>query len=412
MKLALVTQHFAPRFEGGTELVVRAQARELARLGYEVRVVAGSDRRHQGVDVEVESVDGLAVHFVPRTDQEPYDFGLVRPRVARIVRELVSDAELVHVHHWATLHGALVRELAADRPVVLTLHDLFTSCPRFFRLPHPSVPRCPERGEFMTCARCCAPDAPGLGLEESERALRARHASFQAELAAAAFLVVPSRSHAKRLLQHVDLEPEKLAVVPHGLCAPLERVAQAWTGSGKLRVLHLGHRALAKGVLDLVRALAALPDPSRVELLCLGSEVEGDFDASLRREARGFALTFLGGYERDALAARLREAGGAHLAALPSRAFESYGLVVDEALALGLPTWVSDRGAPKERVGEAGRVLPAADPLAWSRAFAEVLADPARLERQRRAIPERLPSALDACRTLDEIYRALALEAR
>jgi glycosyltransferase involved in cell wall biosynthesis len=412
VKLALVTQQFAPRFEGGTELVVRAQARELARLGHEVRVIAGTDRLHGSADVESETVDGLSVRFVPRTSAEPYDFALERPRVARIVRELVAGAELVHVHHWATLHGALVRDLGSVRPVVVTLHDLFTSCPRFFRLHHPSVPRCPERGEFMTCARCCAPDAPGLALEESERALRARQDSFQAELDAAAALVVPSRSHAKRLLQHVDLETEKLTVVPHGLAAPLERVGQDWGGAGKLRVLHLGHRSHAKGVLDLVQALAALPDPARVELLLLGSEVEAEFDASLRREARGVAVKFLGGYERDTLATRVRDAGGAHLAALPSRAFESYGLVVDEALALGLSTWVSDRGAPKERVGDAGRVLPAADPLAWSRAFAEVLADPARLERERRAIPERLPTAAEAARALDEIYRSLALETR
>ena len=50
MKLVLLTQHHAPHFEGGTESVVRAQARELALMGHDVRVVSGTDRAHEGTD--------------------------------------------------------------------------------------------------------------------------------------------------------------------------------------------------------------------------------------------------------------------------------------------------------------------------------------------------------------------------
>jgi glycosyltransferase involved in cell wall biosynthesis len=76
-------------------------------------------------------------------------------------------------------------------------------------------------------------------------------------------------------------------------------------------------------------------------------------------------------------------------------------------MALGLPVWVSDRGAPKERVGRAGRVLAAEDASAWTRALSEILADPAALERERLALPAHVRTAADAVRELEELYLSL-----
>ena len=89
--------------------------------------------------------------------------------------------------------------------------------------------------------------------------------------------------------------------------------------------------------------------------------------------------------------------------------------MVDEALALGLPAWVSERGAPAERLatwGLPGRVLPAGDPLAWAEALRSVLAAPHTLFAERTRIPESLPTATDAARMLEGCYeRALARSA-
>ena len=67
----------------------------------------------------------------------------------------------------------------------------------------------------------------------------------------------------------------------------------------------------------------------------------------------------------------------------------------------------SDRGAPRERVGRAGRVLPAEDAGAWTRALAAVLADPAELECERAALPARVRTSTDAARELDALYARL-----
>jgi glycosyltransferase involved in cell wall biosynthesis len=413
VQVLLFAPHFAPEFEGGTEGVVRAQARELAARGHDVRIVTGSDRPWGGGEVVRDHVDGLEVAFLPRPPAEPYDLDLVRPRLAAQVAALLGSAELFHVHHWSTLHSGLVRQLAVHGPVVVTLHDLFTTCPLFFRLPPDPAVRCPEPGEYESCARCVAPFGP-WSHEDLLAGFRRRASWIAEELAAASALVVPSRSLAERLAPFVGLDPARTTVVPHGLSRPLERVVtEPWNPSGPLRMLFLGHRSEVKGLLLAVRALAALPAPARArcELVLLGEALDPAHDERLRQEAGDLALTFAGAFEHAGLAERVRGLGPLHLGLFPSLAWESYGLVPDELWALGLPVWVGDRGAPQERVGAAGRILPVADAAAsvpaWSRAFAEVLAQPELLEHERRAIPGASREAREAVLELEALYGRL-----
>lgn len=410
MKLALLTQHFAPHFEGGTEALVRAQARVLADEGHDVLVVAGTDRPHAGADVEVASVDGLAVRFVPRLPAEPYDLVLERPRVAALVRDLVADRDLVHVHHHSTLHGALVRDAAADgRPVVWTLHDLFATCPRFFRVPPLAQVRCGGRDELEPCVGCIEPDAGGAPPEALAAGLRARAIGFRAEVAAASLVCFPSAAHRDRVRGLVELDAKRARIVPNGLVRDLGRVVtRGWDPAEPLRVLYLGHLAAVKGLDDVVVALAALApgERERVELHCLGSEVDEGLAGRLDVAARSLAIHRHGGFTPDELEARAA-ALAPHLAVLPSRAYESYGLTLDECHALGLPTWVGDRGALAERVGSAGRVLPARDPAAWTAAFREVLAEPRVLERERLAVPAELPGPRASAHALLAEYHRL-----
>lgn len=416
MEVLLLTPHFAPHFEGGTEFVARAQARELARLGHRVRILSGTDRPHAGRDRETANIDGVEVTFLPRLPEETYDLSLERPRLGRLIEEELRGAELVHVHHWSTLPSDVVRRLARRVPVVVTLHDLFTTCPRFFRVPVGDVTKCPEPGDAIPCARCVQPDAPGLELDSLTGMIEARHRWMAEELGAAGRIVFPSLSHASNVLRFFPELTDAHRVISHGLCAAelstpddAHVTATTWTGEGRLRVLFLGHRTPLKGVGDLVASMALLSPElrARLELCLLGGEVDAGFDDDLRARAGDLRLRFLGGYRVEELRGRVAEAGGAHLAALPSRVQESYGLVLDEAQALGLPAWVSDRGAPLERVGSAGRVLPAEDPAAWAAALAEVLESPSILESERRALPGSVRSAHDAALELQALYREL-----
>ena len=404
MKIALVTSNYPPHFEGGTERVVRAQARELSALGHEVSIIAGTEFLHRGEDVEREEVDGLPVRFLPRRESEYYDIHYTRPRLVELVLQEATGADWVHVHHWFGFGFELVRSLAKNHRVAITVHDLFATCPRFFRASPVEGLRCPDRGNVEACLECVAGEIPD---GRSEALLRAdfmqRSIALDAECRAAEVLIAPSAAHALRFEELLGLAPHSVEVVGHGLCDELVRSSRlsAWDGSRPLVILHPGHRTRAKGTLDLVRALADLR-PAQVELVLAGSEVEPGFDAELDRAAGELSIRRVPTYRPEELPAVF---ASADLVALPSRAEESYGLVLDEALAVGLPVWCSDRGALSERVGSAGRVLPAENPSAWTAAFEELLGDPAQYARELAALPETMPTAKQAALRLVALFQ-------
>ena len=91
--------------------------------------------------------------------------------------------------------------------VVVTLHDAFAACPRSFRSPPDPFVTCPPATGFVPCVRCLAPDAGGLPEEALIAGLRARHASFAGELAAAAAVLAPSHFQAARMEAVLGLAP-------------------------------------------------------------------------------------------------------------------------------------------------------------------------------------------------------------
>ena len=146
---------------------------------------------------------------------------------------------------------------------------------------------------------------------------------------------------------------------------------------------------------DLLAAMAIVDD-SRLGLIVLGEATEPEHGMDLRRAAEGLDVRFEGRYDTDDLTA-LR--GRADLAIFPSRAEETFGLVVAEARALGFPVLVSDRGALPERVGGAGDVVPAADPAALAARLASLLDAPATLATWIRAAAEVSPGVISRIAT-------------
>ena len=403
MKIAIVTQYFPPDFLGGVEVVVRAHARALQARGHTLTIVSGTDQPHAGADVLEREHEGLALNVLPRHPDEPYTLELERPRLRDLTLSLVDDAELVHLHHWSTLSSDLVRGASERAPVVVSLHDLFVTCPRFFRVsPLPAL-ACPARGDFEPCARCIDPEAGDMPMASRRTGLAARARAFEAELEHAACILVPSRSHARRLAPLIGPVAERIEVLGYGHCRDLSRFSKqraGWDGARPLRVLHCGNLCREKGTLDLVQSLATLPT-GKLELVLAGRVVGPDFEADLLAAAGELALEMTGEYDERELA---RVASTCDLAAFPTRASESYGLVLDEVLSLGLPAWVSDRGAMHERLGGAGRVLPAEDCAAWSAAFFALLRNPEALEAERASVPERLTGGDERALELERVY--------
>lgn len=362
MRIALACHNFPPEFWGGTERVVLALAKALQRAGDDIVVLSGSDLPHDGRDVIEEDCDGVRVLRLRRKPDEGYGLVVRNLRLRDLVGELLQKQarDVLHIHHWSTLSGQIGRRARARGVrVVATLHDLWTTCGRFFRRPPPGI-TCPPGAERGACVPCAALslDVP---LPSLARGLRHRDREIQRELRAVQVLTAPSRFSAAAVRLHAPWSGP-IEVVPHGLLEPVaahER-AVAWDGSEPLRVGTFGNLVPDKGVAVLVEAMAGVVN---AELHLAGPFLSDAFarDVRARAAALGVRLVCHGPWRPGAA----HPASRLHVAVFPSQCQETYGLVVEEALARGVPVVVSSLGALGERIGGAGiAVQPAAGALA------------------------------------------------
>ena len=404
MKVALVAHGYPPELVGGTENVVRALAHGLARHGHEVVVVAGTLQHEQGFrrSLELDAPAGggapIRVHKIHRADLY-FDHWQksASARASLAFRDVLREEkpDVVHVHHWIRLSRDLVHRAALERiPTVVTLHDLWTTCLVTFRVR-------PESGEFCEaklapspCIRCAAqvpPRTPWLSFEAQGVALLERSADLARELELARRVLAPTRAHALAVARYLGLSPERLRlhVVPLGrdlalrAREPLAPPAQ----HEKLVLAAWGHLYRLKGADTLLRAVRALRDPARAALHFAGGEPEPAFATEVHALARGLDVTFHGPYAADAL--DRHPVSHAHAFVSGTRAHESFGLVLDEAVALGLPLVLPRSGAYAERLAEErGALFYAPGDAAGLAAVLQRLVDePGLVERLRAALP-------------------------
>lgn len=380
-----VVQGFPPESRGGVETYVEQVARAQRERGRDARVLAASP---EGRDEIVEH-DGIPVRFVPAAD--PQREHLDPEGVARDLRlhEHLdwSGARLLHVHHWSGLGQRLVRDARElGVPAWVTLHDLFSSCPFFFRL---RAELCAPRLEVETCAACAA-ERTGVPVELATTALDARRREFNAELRSAERVWVNSNSQSEYLSEVPELEGVDLQTLalPSPKLPRVQEDAQLpepYDGRRPLRVISWGGLVRGKGLHLIVEAAAELPAGS-IELTHLGPVIDPAYAEELTAKSRAcdLDLHLLGRY----LPSTLVERAPAHdLAVFPSLFLETYGYTTDEALALGLPVLVSDRGAPRERIGSRGRTFRVGDAGDLARELNRLLDDPPLLAELRSGAP-------------------------
>ncbi len=221
----------------------------------------------------------------------------------------------------------------------------------------------------------------------------------------AARVYVPTRATGEGLVRG-GLDPARLAMFPRGTDIDAFSPARAsrtmrrrMARGGDVVVLYAGRLSAEKGVLLLAdafrRAVRLRPG------LRLAIAGDGPARATLARALGDAPYRFLGVLEGDALAAAY---ASADVFCLPS-ATETFGQVVTEAAASGLPAVVLDRGGAAELVshGESGLVVEADDPTALAAAFALLHDDPGL--RARLGAGARRAAALRP--TWDEVFRDL-----
>jgi glycosyltransferase involved in cell wall biosynthesis len=228
-------------------------------------------------------------------------------------------------------------------------------------------------------------------------------------LAAATRIITTSWWTFRQLVGVYGLPPEGMHVAQPGV--DTARSAEGTTGGGAL--LCVAAVAPAKGHDVLLAALAALSSLGW-SCVCVGSlETDPGFVERLRHQVEaagiGHRVRLVGAQSGDALDQAYLNAD---LLVLASRA-ESYGMVVAEALAHGLPVVASAVGGLPEALGRApdGRVpgilVPPADQQRLTEALSHWLLEPDLRKRLRQAARERQASQVRWADTTTQVARTL-----
>ncbi len=359
MKLVLAVHGFPPEGVGGTERGAAALAELLAGAGHEVVVVAGSWLQPLAGEVarrEETTAAGVRVVRLTRPDLHFDHWHKSKSAaIAAAWRELLQRERpaVVHVLHWLRLSRDLVQIAAQEGfPAIVSLNDSFVSCPLVFRVEPAGGTVCTKDHGPLACVPCAgrvAPRTPWVPMEAAFVQLAERAQDLTRELSLARVVLAPTRTHAERQLRHLGGAAFEFDVCPPAAPAPppAPRVARASRAGRALVLGAWGELSKLKGTELLFQALDGLAD---VELRLAGPEREAGLFARLQLEHPGVRATWSGLYDAAELGSL--DVSDVHAFVSASRAPESFGLVLDEARALGLPALLPDAGAFAERGGE------------------------------------------------------------
>ncbi|MFP4422490.1 MAG: glycosyltransferase family 4 protein [Desulfococcaceae bacterium] len=201
-----------------------------------------------------------------------------------------------------------------------------------------------------------------------------------------AIITVSDRTR-RDISQEFRIPEDRFRIVPNGIDIdrfhPLPGVARV---PGRIIATTSADTPL-KGMYHLLHALAKLRRKRDLQLVVVGApRKNGGVVRLVRRLGLGAHVRFTGPISQ---AAFVREYARATLAVVPS-VYEGFGLPAGEAMACGVPVVSTTGGALPEVVGDAGLLVPPADPDALAAAIAALLDDPGRAARLGRAGFERV----------------------
>ncbi|MDG4800408.1 glycosyltransferase family 4 protein [Micromonospora sp. WMMD980] len=228
-------------------------------------------------------------------------------------------------------------------------------------------------------------------------------------LATATVVVATSEWTRRRLLERYPLDPDRVAVAPPGV----EPAPVAPATPGGTRLLCVAAVTAVKGHDVLATALAEVADLGWTCDWVGPLDRDPAFVDRVRRRLTGAGLADrvrLSGPRAGAAVAAAY--AGADLLVLPSRR-ETYGMVVTEALARGVPVLAADTGGLPATLGRApggdrpGLLVPPEDAGATAAALRRWLTDPGLRGRLRRAARQRRDTLTGWSVTVDRLATAL-----
>jgi len=407
MKIVHLIHNFPPEFRGGTEIYLHALCKEQIKAEHDVSVICGSETRKWCDNFEAGEYDGIPLQRFFRLPQgEEFTVDNYLERFEGLLIDYLENRrpDIVHLHHWMNLSNRLLSVAAeVSIPSVATLHDLYSLCPRFFMV-NTNGEACRQPCPQEDCLSCGIPSSTLDDQMKLEGEFRIRNDNFKEEFAAAGELVVPSKSHAVPFIKSGLLKKNEFRILHHGLTQAVAQPVWKLNKDKPLKVGLWGNLVHAKGVHVLLGAVKTGGEDliKNVEVHLYGDIIDPEYEEKLKVASNGLNVTFHGNFTGLALDEMCKDLD---LAVFPSLARESYSMVLDEAIALGVPVIVSDAGALPERVGKGGIVVPAGDEISLADQLLRLENDRSLLQDLSNAIRKMGFSIEDNSKEVEKIYK-------
>ncbi len=363
---------------GGAAQVAIASALALQRAGVEVDYFCAV-----GPTATAFHGSGVRVHCLGQHDvlADPDRLGaatrgLWNREASRALRSLLETCDprstVVHVHGWTKALSASVFDAIATLhiPAVTTLHEFFAACPNggFFDYQQQRI--CSRRALSADCiaTHCDARSYPQKLWRVARQAIAQRAGGVPAAMRDVIYISDLSR---RLLAPYFDS-----ATRWHFVRNPVEVEPQPRArAESHRRFLFVGRLSPEKGAEQFAAAAVAAQVPARIV---------GDGELRPRITQRWPAIESSGWLDPPAVSAEMR---ASRALVFPSLWYETQGLVVQEALAHGVPVIVADHTAACEAVldGHNGVLFRQGDVTSLVRAFARMADDVAVADLSRHA---------------------------
>ncbi|CAM3032720.1 MULTISPECIES: glycosyltransferase [Sphingomonas] len=370
---------------GGAGHAALDSYRALRAAGADVHAIAGFGERPE---VEPERFHGLGGADLRGAGTGAMLRAIYNPDAqAAVSRELAgldTDTTLIVLHQWTRYLSPAALRIASRFPTMIYMHDYFWVCPNGIYYDFTAGKPCDRRPMRR---HCLTSDCDRQGrLPKLGRLARhaVRHATTASRPSRRLFLHLSE--HAQRTIMPL-LPDQRHAVLHNPLSLPEAEPQPAPPPSYDIG--YFGRLEADKGVGLLVEALR---ETGRTGLFVGQGSLEPLLAATPGITHRPWA-------PREAMAAAMRSCG---VVVLPSLWNETWGLIVPEAMAAGVPVLVSSRAGSSELVGRfgGGHIFDPGQPGSLATMLAQMAAEPPSPTRQHAALRRFLSPERHAARIL------------
>lgn len=346
MKILYLIHQFYPEYQSGTEKFIYNIAFMTQKSGHKVKVITYSfydrsffDHEENGILWKEFIYKGIPV-LVFQFKEQPLDLhvSLVDHSSYKFAKRIIAEEapDVIHVGHPMRVHQFIKAAKEENIPVLTTLTDFFLICPRVILAPtKDSLCSGPEKGE--ACKRLCR--------ELGEKFIVDRLNAGENILNNSDVLVSPSKFLAQLFMK--EIEGLRIFINPHGMrYANIRQNQKTYTQSTPIVFGFTGYIQYHKGVQVLIKAFMGIQNPD-AKLFIYGLGEDG-FLSQLKEIAHSDdRIEFKGSFLPEQLPDIYQTID---VLVVPSICYESYSLVLHEALASDVPVIASDLGGLAEKI--------------------------------------------------------------